>query len=173
MCENPWLIHFWELDAKWIFVALPFGFLIMLLFYYDHVWDDTGHIHCFERARDVRKSHPENGADLWKGKRISVSLSAKPSTQRSREAGWFTFGNWTLNGSLWRCHLDNQESKWQRHKDPFSVQFPKVNQPASRLRWVEGFADLPFGFLIMLLFYYDHVWDAIRGILTPSYGANL
>jgi TRAP-type C4-dicarboxylate transport system permease small subunit len=32
-----WLIHFWELDAKWIFVALPFGFLIMLLFYYDHV----------------------------------------------------------------------------------------------------------------------------------------
>ncbi|KAF3025412.1 hypothetical protein E8E15_010075 [Penicillium rubens] len=31
-----WLIHFWELDAKWIFVALPFGFLIMLLFYYDH-----------------------------------------------------------------------------------------------------------------------------------------
>ena len=34
-----WLIHFWELDAKWIFVALPFGFLIMLLFYYDHVWD--------------------------------------------------------------------------------------------------------------------------------------
>lgn len=32
-----WLIHFWELDVKWIFVALPFGFLLMLLFYYDHV----------------------------------------------------------------------------------------------------------------------------------------
>lgn len=32
-----WLIHFWELDAKWVFAALPFGFLVMLLFYYDHV----------------------------------------------------------------------------------------------------------------------------------------
>ncbi|PSN67929.1 anion exchange family protein [Corynespora cassiicola Philippines] len=31
-----WLIDFWNLDAKWIFVALPFGFLMMLLFYYDH-----------------------------------------------------------------------------------------------------------------------------------------
>ncbi|KAL5051981.1 hypothetical protein BDW71DRAFT_202122 [Aspergillus fruticulosus] len=31
-----WLIHFWELEAKWVFAALPFGFLIMLLFYYDH-----------------------------------------------------------------------------------------------------------------------------------------
>lgn len=32
-----WLISFWELDVKWIFVAIPFGFLTMLLFYYDHV----------------------------------------------------------------------------------------------------------------------------------------
>jgi TRAP-type C4-dicarboxylate transport system permease small subunit len=31
------VIPFWELSAKWIFAALPFGFLIMLLFYYDHV----------------------------------------------------------------------------------------------------------------------------------------
>ncbi|KAK5805961.1 hypothetical protein VI817_000219 [Penicillium citrinum] len=31
-----WLIQFWELDTKWVFAALPFGFLIMLLFYYDH-----------------------------------------------------------------------------------------------------------------------------------------
>ncbi|KAL6232118.1 hypothetical protein BDW75DRAFT_247391 [Aspergillus navahoensis] len=31
-----WLIHFWELEAKWVSAALPFGFLIMLLFYYDH-----------------------------------------------------------------------------------------------------------------------------------------
>ncbi|ORY14885.1 anion exchange family protein [Clohesyomyces aquaticus] len=31
-----WLIDFWNLDVKWIFVALPFGFLVMLLFYYDH-----------------------------------------------------------------------------------------------------------------------------------------
>jgi hypothetical protein len=31
-----WVIDFWNLDAKWVFVALPFGFLMMLLFYYDH-----------------------------------------------------------------------------------------------------------------------------------------
>ncbi|PCG88898.1 Bicarbonate transporter, eukaryotic [Penicillium occitanis (nom. inval.)] len=31
-----WLVQFWELDVKWVFAALPFGFLIMLLFYYDH-----------------------------------------------------------------------------------------------------------------------------------------
>ncbi|KAK2751903.1 hypothetical protein FQN55_008645 [Onygenales sp. PD_40] len=31
-----WLINFWDLDVKWIFVAVPFGFLTMLLFYYDH-----------------------------------------------------------------------------------------------------------------------------------------
>ncbi|EPS31285.1 hypothetical protein PDE_06240 [Penicillium oxalicum 114-2] len=33
---RSWLIPFWELDAKWVFAALPFGFLVMLLFYYDH-----------------------------------------------------------------------------------------------------------------------------------------
>ncbi|KAI9881518.1 MAG: hypothetical protein M1830_000081 [Pleopsidium flavum] len=33
---RAWLIDFWLLDVKWIFVALPFGFLLMLLFYYDH-----------------------------------------------------------------------------------------------------------------------------------------
>ncbi|KAF2009183.1 HCO3 transporter family protein [Aaosphaeria arxii CBS 175.79] len=33
---RSWLIDFWNLDAKWVFVALPFGFLLMLLFYYDH-----------------------------------------------------------------------------------------------------------------------------------------
>ncbi|KAF1918972.1 anion exchange family protein [Ampelomyces quisqualis] len=31
-----WVIEFWKLDVKWVFVAVPFGFLMMLLFYYDH-----------------------------------------------------------------------------------------------------------------------------------------
>ncbi|GLB14894.1 boron transporter 4 [Aspergillus tubingensis] len=31
-----WLVHFWELETRWVFAALPFGFLVMLLFYYDH-----------------------------------------------------------------------------------------------------------------------------------------
>ncbi|KAJ4854609.1 HCO3- transporter family domain-containing protein [Trichoderma breve] len=34
--DRSWLIDFWTLDVKWVFVALPFGFLVMLLFYYDH-----------------------------------------------------------------------------------------------------------------------------------------
>lgn len=35
--QRDWVIDFWNLDVKWIFVAVPFGFLMMLLFYYDHV----------------------------------------------------------------------------------------------------------------------------------------
>ncbi|KXH30950.1 hypothetical protein CSAL01_07579 [Colletotrichum salicis] len=31
-----WVIDFWNLDTKWLFVSMPFGFLVMLLFYYDH-----------------------------------------------------------------------------------------------------------------------------------------
>ncbi|KAG8672104.1 hypothetical protein FPOAC2_05471 [Fusarium poae] len=34
--SRNWLIDFWNLEAKWVFIALPFGFLTMLLFYYDH-----------------------------------------------------------------------------------------------------------------------------------------
>ncbi|CVK85072.1 related to human band 3 anion transport protein [Fusarium mangiferae] len=34
--SRSWLIDFWNLEAKWVFVAMPFGLLIMLLFYYDH-----------------------------------------------------------------------------------------------------------------------------------------
>ncbi|KIW08388.1 uncharacterized protein PV09_01301 [Verruconis gallopava] len=36
--ERPyvWLVDFWHLPVKWIFVALPFGCLVTLLFYYDH-----------------------------------------------------------------------------------------------------------------------------------------
>jgi hypothetical protein len=35
--DRNWVIEYWNLDVKWVFVALPFGFLMMLLFYYDHV----------------------------------------------------------------------------------------------------------------------------------------
>ena len=34
--DRPWVVDFWNLEVKWIFVALPMGFLMMLLFYYDH-----------------------------------------------------------------------------------------------------------------------------------------
>jgi len=31
-----WLVDFWTLPVKWVFVALPMGILLTLLFYYDH-----------------------------------------------------------------------------------------------------------------------------------------
>ena len=34
--EGLWLVRFWTLDVKWVFVALPMGVLLTLLFYYDH-----------------------------------------------------------------------------------------------------------------------------------------
>ncbi|EXJ71733.1 uncharacterized protein A1O5_05542 [Cladophialophora psammophila CBS 110553] len=34
--ERPWVVDFWTLPTTWIFVAVPFGFLMTLLFYYDH-----------------------------------------------------------------------------------------------------------------------------------------
>ncbi|KAK3116493.1 hypothetical protein LTR53_003097 [Teratosphaeriaceae sp. CCFEE 6253] len=34
--RRPWLVEFWTLPVKWVFVALPIGILLTLLFYYDH-----------------------------------------------------------------------------------------------------------------------------------------
>lgn len=34
--DRPWVVDFWNLSVGWIFVAAPFGFLMTLLFYYDH-----------------------------------------------------------------------------------------------------------------------------------------
>ncbi|KAK4047473.1 hypothetical protein OIV83_005385 [Microbotryomycetes sp. JL201] len=34
--DRPWVVRFWELPVKWIFVAIPFGFLVTLLFYFDN-----------------------------------------------------------------------------------------------------------------------------------------
>ena len=34
--NRAWVIEFWNLDVKWIFIAIPFGLLMTLLFYYDH-----------------------------------------------------------------------------------------------------------------------------------------
>lgn len=33
---RPWVVDFWNLPVKWVFVAMPIGFLVMLLFYFDH-----------------------------------------------------------------------------------------------------------------------------------------
>ncbi|RBQ78594.1 hypothetical protein FVER14953_00060 [Fusarium verticillioides] len=34
--SRNWLVDFWNLEVGWVFVAMPFGLLTMLLFYYDH-----------------------------------------------------------------------------------------------------------------------------------------
>ena len=33
---RPWLVRFWELDGKWVALALPFGFILWVLFFFDH-----------------------------------------------------------------------------------------------------------------------------------------
>lgn len=33
--RRAWLIDFWNFEGKWAFVAAPFEFLVVLLFYYD------------------------------------------------------------------------------------------------------------------------------------------
>ncbi|GAA6010976.1 hypothetical protein JCM8202_003851 [Rhodotorula sphaerocarpa] len=34
--NRNWVVPFWNLPVKWVFVALPFGFLVTLLFYFDN-----------------------------------------------------------------------------------------------------------------------------------------
>lgn len=34
--DRPWLVDFWNSDVSWVFVGAPLGFLLTLLFYFDH-----------------------------------------------------------------------------------------------------------------------------------------
>ncbi len=31
-----WLVKFWELEGKWVGIAFPFGFVLWILFFFDH-----------------------------------------------------------------------------------------------------------------------------------------
>ena len=33
---RDWLVRFWQLDGKWIGIAFPFGFVLWVLFFFDH-----------------------------------------------------------------------------------------------------------------------------------------
>ncbi|KAG2340152.1 hypothetical protein BDR05DRAFT_967163 [Suillus weaverae] len=33
---RAWLVKFWELDGKWVGIALPFGMILWILFFFDH-----------------------------------------------------------------------------------------------------------------------------------------
>ncbi|KAG1763040.1 HCO3 transporter family-domain-containing protein [Suillus occidentalis] len=33
---RAWIVKFWELDGKWVGVALPFGIILWILFFFDH-----------------------------------------------------------------------------------------------------------------------------------------
>lgn len=33
---RSWLVPFWELDGKWVGIALPFGIVLWILFFFDH-----------------------------------------------------------------------------------------------------------------------------------------
>jgi boron transporter len=34
--RREWLVKFWQLDAKWVAVAFPFGVALWVLFFFDH-----------------------------------------------------------------------------------------------------------------------------------------
>ncbi|ORY73385.1 HCO3 transporter family protein [Protomyces lactucae-debilis] len=34
--QRNWFLHFWTIDVKWWFIAIPFAALVTALFYYDH-----------------------------------------------------------------------------------------------------------------------------------------
>ena len=34
--DRPWVVDFWNIPIRWVFIAIPFGLLMTLLFYYDH-----------------------------------------------------------------------------------------------------------------------------------------
>ncbi|KAF9882798.1 hypothetical protein FE257_005146 [Aspergillus nanangensis] len=59
-----WLIHFWELDVKWVFAALPFGFLIMLLFYYDHAPVHTDSLTIYKTELHTIRTEEGEGAEI-------------------------------------------------------------------------------------------------------------
>ncbi|EPT00303.1 hypothetical protein FOMPIDRAFT_55482 [Fomitopsis schrenkii] len=33
---RDWLVRFWQLDGKWVGIAFPFGFVLWILFFFDH-----------------------------------------------------------------------------------------------------------------------------------------
>ncbi|KAG6837608.1 hypothetical protein H0H93_006129 [Arthromyces matolae] len=34
--DREWLVKFWQLDGKWVGIALPFGIVLWILFFFDH-----------------------------------------------------------------------------------------------------------------------------------------
>jgi len=34
--DREWLVRFWQLEGKWVGIALPFGFILWILFFFDH-----------------------------------------------------------------------------------------------------------------------------------------
>jgi len=34
--DRGWIVDFWHIEVRWVFVAAPLGLMIMLLFYFDH-----------------------------------------------------------------------------------------------------------------------------------------
>lgn len=34
--DRPWLVPFWDLEGKWVGIALPFGLILWILFFFDH-----------------------------------------------------------------------------------------------------------------------------------------
>jgi hypothetical protein len=34
--DRQWLVKFWEIETKWVGIAIPFGIILWILFFFDH-----------------------------------------------------------------------------------------------------------------------------------------
>lgn len=72
--DRSWFVQFYNLPVKWVFVALPIGILLTLLFYYDHV------SFCMCKIRTAQSD----------SRRTSAASALKPDTTRSKSLPAFT-----------------------------------------------------------------------------------
>ena len=48
--DRQWLVRFWEIETKWVGIALPFGIVLWILFFFDHNVSVSLHLSiCFMR----------------------------------------------------------------------------------------------------------------------------
>lgn len=105
--DRSWLIDFWNLEAKWVFVALPIGFLLMLLFYYDHVgalpgWALEG-IELNEKSESKQCRCSSQTISSKETRRISLGLLSSWLHKLHRRYYWYTASEW-LDTTSSRAH---------------------------------------------------------------------
>ncbi|KAF3038273.1 hypothetical protein E8E12_001553 [Didymella heteroderae] len=131
--DRNWVIDFWNLDVKWVFVAVPFGFLMMLLFYYDHTrlkvvetvdGDEIRHPEVEATAVvEQRVSHFLMGMAIW-GTMTGPLLTVLSTMPAAVFAGVFFVVGWGSienNGILAKFWYLNSEKRFIDPKNPLNA----------------------------------------------------